>query len=78
MGVFDRRREFELNGSLVFGGIFSLDGVHATARGNAFVANELLKLIDASYGSNFEEAGKLFKARDFETFYPEVLPDLVP
>jgi lysophospholipase L1-like esterase len=70
--------EFELNGSLVFGGIFSLDGIHPTARGNAFVANEVLKLIDATYGSNFEEAGQLLKARDFTTFYPEVLPDLVP
>lgn len=71
--VFD---EFQGNGSLVFGQIFSLDGVHPTARGNAYVANEILKVIDANYGSNFEEAGELFMARDFTTFYPEIIPEL--
>ncbi len=65
--------EFELNGSLVFGGAFSLDGVHPTARGYAFVANQVLMAIDATYGSNFEAAGELFNARDFTTFYPEVI-----
>jgi hypothetical protein len=70
--------EFEGNGSLVFGNIFSLDGVHPTARGNAYVANQVMLLIDEAYGSNFEEAGLLYKARDFNVFYPEVLPDLLP
>lgn len=66
--------EFDLNGSLVFGGAFSLDGVHPTARGYAFIANQVLLAIDENYGSNFAEAGELFKARDFTTIYPEILP----
>jgi hypothetical protein len=66
--------EFDLNGSLVFGGTFSLDGVHPTARGNAFVANQILLAMDQAFGTNFEEAGELFKAADFTTLYPEVLP----
>lgn len=65
--------EFNLDARLVFGNAFSLDGVHPTARGYAFVANQILMAIDATYGSNFEEAGELFKARDFTTFYPEVI-----
>lgn len=69
--VFD---EFQLNGSLVFGGVFSLDGVHPTARGNAFLANIILRAIDEAYGSNFEASGSLLKAVDFTTLYPEVLP----
>ena len=44
-----------LTSSLVTGGAFSLDGVHPTARGYALLANEFLKSIDATYGSNFEE-----------------------
>lgn len=66
--------EFELNGSLVFGGAFSLDGVHPTARGNAFVANQVLLAMDQAFGTNFEAAGELFKAVDFTTLYPEMLP----
>ena len=66
--------EFNLNGSLVFGNTFSLDGVHATARGNAFVANQILLAMDQALGTNFEAAGELLKAADFTTFYPEVLP----
>jgi len=65
--------EFDMNSSLVFGGLFSLDGVHPTARGYAFFANEVLKAIDEAYGSNFVEAGELFNARDFTTIYPEIL-----
>jgi len=55
---------------LVLGLTFSLDGVHPTARGYAYMANEILKAIDATYGSNFEEAGTLLKAADYTTFYP--------
>lgn len=65
---------FDLNASLVFGGTFSLDGVHPTSRGNAFVANQILLAMDQAFGTNFEAAGELFKAADFTTLYPEVLP----
>ncbi len=62
--------EFTLTASLVFGGAFSLDGVHPTARGYAFIANEMLKAIDATYGSNFTVAGAVADADDYPTNYP--------
>jgi lysophospholipase L1-like esterase len=37
--------------NFVTGGVFSLDGIHLTPRGNALVANELIKVINAKYGS---------------------------
>lgn len=63
--------EFTMHSNLVFGLTFSLDGVHPTQRGYAFMANTILLAIDEFYGSNFEEAGELLKAADYTTFYPE-------
>lgn len=40
-----------LNASFISGGFFSLDGVHFTPRGNAYVADEIIKVINAKYGS---------------------------
>lgn len=37
----------------VSGNLFSLDGVHPTPRGYAIIANEMLKAINAQYGSTF-------------------------
>ena len=68
--VFD---EFTMTNQYVFGNTFSLDGVHPTARGNAFISNEILKAIDAKYGSTFEASGNLNKATDFVTQYPATL-----
>ena len=65
--------EFMMKANLVFGLTFSLDGLHTTQRGNAFIANEILKAIDVTYGSNFEDAGALLRATDYTTFYPESL-----
>lgn len=36
------------------GNLFSLDGVHPTPRGYAVIANEMLKAINAKYGSTFQ------------------------
>ena len=36
------------------GNLFSLDGVHPTPRGYAVIANEILKAINAKYGSTFQ------------------------
>lgn len=58
---------FVLDGSLVFGGAFSLDGVHPTARGYALIANEFMKAIDETYGSNFEASGNLVNVGDYPT-----------
>ncbi|MFV0248223.1 MAG: SGNH/GDSL hydrolase family protein [Tenacibaculum sp.] len=62
--------EFNLTGDLVLGGLFSLDGIHLTARGYALMANKILEAIDDTYGSNFKEATNgLAKAKDFVTNY---------
>lgn len=58
--------EYTLNASLVFGGAFSLDGVHPTGRGYAYVANKFMEAINAKYGSNLPPV----KAKDFITIYP--------
>ncbi|RZK41779.1 MAG: G-D-S-L family lipolytic protein [Hymenobacter sp.] len=41
-----------INTSFVTGGVFSLDGIHLTPRGNAYLTDELIKVINAKYGSN--------------------------
>ena len=64
---------FTVTGEFIFGGLFSLDGIHLSARGNAVLANEMLKLIDATYDSNFEEAGALYDIGDFPTIYSAAL-----
>jgi len=58
--------EFTLNASLVFGGAFSLDGVHPTARGYAFIANKFMDAINAQYGSTLPSV----RARNYITIYP--------
>ena len=64
---------FTMNTDLVFGGLVSLDGVHLTARGYALMANKFLEAIDATYGSNFIEAGKVAKANNYPvTYSPEL------
>jgi len=60
---------FEMTNAYFTGLTFSLDGVHLTERGNAFIANEILKAIDMKYGSNFEESDSLNKATDFVALY---------
>ena len=65
--------DFILTSDLVLGGAFSLDGVHPTARGYALIANEFLKAIDATYGSNFEASGNLVNIGDYPTNYPPTL-----
>lgn len=64
---------YTVNGDLIFGGMFSLDGLHLTARGNAIMANEMMKVIDAAFESNFEEAGALYDIGDFPTIYSPAL-----
>ncbi len=66
--------EFTMTNQFLLGGTFSLDGIHPTARGNAFIANKILMAIDATYGSNFEASGNLNKGVDFTTMYPATLP----
>ncbi|SNR56949.1 GDSL-like Lipase/Acylhydrolase [Maribacter sedimenticola] len=65
--------DFTLTSSLVTGSAFSLDGVHPTARGYALLANEFMKAIDATYGSNFEASGNLLDVGDYPTNYSPTL-----
>ncbi|MGB3144875.1 MAG: G-D-S-L family lipolytic protein [Maribacter sp.] len=65
--------QFTLTSSLVTGGAFSLDGIHPTARGYALIANEFMKAIDATYGSNFEGSGNLLNVGDYPTNYSPTL-----
>ncbi len=64
---------FILTSNLVTGGAFSLDGVHPTARGYALIANDFMKAIDATYGSNFEASGNLVDIGNFPTNYSPTL-----
>lgn len=59
-----------LKSDLVFGGGFSLDGVHPTSRGYAFLANEFMNSINETYGSNFP----LVTLSEFPTLFPLALP----
>jgi hypothetical protein len=66
--------DFTLTANLVVGSAFSLDGIHPTARGYALLANEFMKAIDATYGSNFEASGNLLNVGDYPTNFPANLP----
>ncbi|WP_109097157.1 G-D-S-L family lipolytic protein [Aquimarina sp. AU58] len=61
--------DFLLQDDLVFGGAFSLDGVHPTARGYAFLANKAIESVNTTYGSNLP----MVKAVDYPTFYSALL-----
>lgn len=65
--------DFTLTANLVTGGAFSLDGIHLTARGYALIANEFMKAIDATYGSNFELSGSLFDIGNYPTNFSPTL-----
>ncbi len=65
--------EFTLTANLVVGSAFSLDGIHPTARGYALLANEFMKAIDATYGSNFEASGNLLNVGDYPSNYSPAL-----
>lgn len=61
--------QFSLNSRLVFGGAFSLDGVHPGARGYAYIANQFMAAINAKYGSNLPPV----RAANYNTLYPASL-----
>ncbi|MGB5203931.1 G-D-S-L family lipolytic protein [Eudoraea sp.] len=65
--------KFTLTSNLVTGGAFSLDGIHPTARGYALIANDFMKAIDATYGSNFEASGNLLDLGNYPTNYSPAL-----
>jgi hypothetical protein len=64
---------FTLTSDLVLGGLFGLDGIHPTSRGNALFANEILKALDATYGTNFEASHNLLNVGDYPTNFSPLL-----
>ncbi|WP_166960431.1 SGNH/GDSL hydrolase family protein [Yeosuana marina] len=64
---------FTLTTSLVTGGAVSLDGIHLTARGYAYMADKFLEAIDAAFGSNFVESGNVANIGDYPTNYSPLL-----
>lgn len=65
--------DFILTSDLVTGGAFSLDGFHPTARGYALLANEFMRALDATYGSNFEASGNFVDVGNYPTNYSATL-----
>ncbi|MBK8600061.1 MAG: G-D-S-L family lipolytic protein [Flavobacterium sp.] len=61
---------YHFTSQFVQGGTFGLDGVHLTARANAYIANQFLEAIERTYGSSF----KKYKPQDFPLSYPSFLP----
>ena len=43
-----------INTNFITGGVFSLDGIHLTPRGNALAANEFMKVINQKYGTSLQ------------------------
>lgn len=68
-----------LTGELVTGGLVSLDGIHLTGLGYAYLANQILKTMDlpighGGFGTNFSSATYgLARAEDYPSSYPESL-----
>jgi len=57
---------FHMTDAFVRGGAFSLDGIHLTARANAYIANQFAKAINAKYGSTL----RMYKPQQFPISYP--------
>lgn len=64
--------EFYLKSDIITGGAVSLDGLHPTARGYAYLANQFLEAINSTYGSNLPPV----KAVDYPALYPPTIQDV--
>lgn len=60
---------YTMTSAFVQGGAFSLDGIHLTARANAYIANQFLTAINTTYGSTL----RMYKPGDFPITYPAFL-----
>lgn len=61
---------FTLSSTFVTGGTFSLDGIHPSPRGYAFIANKFIEAINKKYGSNL----KGVNVGNYQILYPASLP----
>ena len=60
---------YHMTSAFVRGGAFSLDGIHLTARANAYIANQFSAAINAKYGSTL----RMYKPQQFPLSYPASL-----
>jgi lysophospholipase L1-like esterase len=60
---------YHMTASYITGGTFSLDGIHPSARGYAYIANQFLKAIEATYGSSIPEVNP----GNYQIQYPQTL-----
>lgn len=60
---------FTMSSTFVTGGTFSLDGVHPSPRGYAFIANKFIEAINAKFGSNL----KGVNVGNYQILYPATL-----
>ena len=58
-----------MTASYITGGTFSLDGIHPSARGYAYIANEFLKAIGVAYGSSIPAVSP----GNYQIQYPQTL-----
>jgi hypothetical protein len=64
--------EFYMTSDIITGGAVSLDGLHPTARGYAYLANQFLEAINSTYGSNLPPV----KAVDYPVLYPPTIQEV--
>ena len=62
---------YHMSATFAQGGVFSWDGIHITARANAYIANQFLESIERTYGAKFNK----FKSQDKPITYPSFLPN---
>lgn len=60
---------FQMTASYVTGGAFSLDGVHPTPRGYAFIANLFVNAINEKYGATL----RTVDLSQYQTLYPKTM-----
>jgi phospholipase/lecithinase/hemolysin len=59
-----------MTASFVTGGAFSLDGVHPTPRGYAYISNLFINAINAKYGATL----RTVDLAQYQTLFPKTLP----
>ena len=66
-GQGEKHNGVRVTSKYIEGGVFSLDGVHLTPRGNSLIANEVLKELNNKFNSNFSKV-------NVANFAPVLLP----
>lgn len=64
-----RFNNYTMNSTFVQGGAFGLDGIHITARANAYIANKFMEAINTTYGSTL----RMYSPESFPFSYPATL-----